>query len=165
MTALQKELKCAHKIADKRIRILFDTLLRYKQSLPGLFRALQFQSDSDYKYVERDLTGLYVTLAVLPGYPVSGIPKWSFSRWKDSTFDDDELIFEHCIMQSSKNDLILSAYQLIQFVRKEIAWYQDMVFTRFDMVEALSANVVKPGDTIQLTAGIGGFRTELEAPL
>jgi hypothetical protein len=33
--------------------------------------------------------------------------------------------------------------------------------SRFDAVEALSASVVKPGDMIQVTAGIGTFRPEL----
>jgi len=156
--SLQNELKSSHKIADNRIRILFDTLLRYKQSLPGLFHSLQ--SQDRYKYLEQDLSGIYSTLAILPGYPVSATLGSVFSQWKDSTFGDDELL-TRIALSKLKHDLILSAYQLIQFVRKEIALYQDMVFTKYDMVEALSANVVKPGDTIQLTAGIGGFRTEL----
>jgi hypothetical protein len=156
--SLQKELNVTHKIADNRIRILFDTLLHFKQSLPGLFRPLQ--SQADFKYLYQQLPGVYASLVVLPGYPVSSMPRSVFLQWKDSTFDDDEML-TRIALTKLKHDLILSAYQLIQFVRKEIA---ELVldYTRFDAVEALSTSVVKPGGMIQVTAGIGRFRPELE---
>lgn len=154
--SLQKELNVSHNLASDRIRTLFDTLLHYKQSLPGLFRPLQ--SQPDFKYLYRSLPGVYASLAVLPGYPVSPTPSPSFSRWRDSTFSQDEML-TRLALTKLKHDLILSAYQLIQFVRKEIA---ELVldYTRFDAIEALSSSIVKPGDMIQFTAGIGMFRPE-----
>jgi hypothetical protein len=70
--------------------MLFDTLRHYKQSLPGLFRPLQ--SQADFKYFYQYLPGVYASLAVLPGYPVSATPGSVFPQWKDSTFDDDEML-------------------------------------------------------------------------
>jgi hypothetical protein len=154
--SLQQELKDSHKIANERIKILFDTLLHYKQSLPGLFSSLQ--SQPGYNRLEEDLPGLYATLAVLPGYQVSATPGSAFSKWKDSTFDEDEML-TRIALTKLKHDLILSAYQLIQFDRAEIEEFVED-FTRFDVLEALSAYVVGPGNMIQVTAGIGEFRTE-----
>lgn len=157
--SLQIELRNTHQITDARISLLFDTLRHFKQSLPGLFCVLQ--TESDFKWVEQNLTNEYASLAVLPGYSATAIGASACARWKDSTFDDDETL-NRLALTKLKHDLMLSAYQLIQFTRKEIAYFEDMVFTRFDCVEALSANVVKPGDTIQVTAGIASFKTELE---
>jgi hypothetical protein len=155
---LQNELKDTHVITDEHIKTLFDRLIHYKQSLPGLFRILQ--SQSDFKYVEQSLPELYKSLAILPHYPVYAMSGSNYSVWKDSTFDGDEAL-TRLALTKLKHDLILSAYQIIQFTRNEIAEFGE-AFTKFDAIAALSANVVKPGDSIQVTSGIGSFRTELE---
>ena len=155
--SLQKELKVTHKIADEHIKTLFDTLIHYKQSLPGLFHILLPQPDS--RYVEQDLSWFYASLAILPGYPVSGGRGSDYSRWKDSTFDDEELLMRAALAKL-KHDLIVSAYQLIQFSRRKFAEIVED-FTQIETLAGLSSGVVKPGEMIQVTAGIGSFRIEL----
>jgi hypothetical protein len=157
LDSLQTELPGTHKIDNERIKVLFDTLLHYKQNLPLLFRSLH--SEPGYNRLQQDLPGVFANLAVLPGYPVSATPDPVFRKWKDSTFDGDEML-TRIALTKLKHDLILSAYQLIQFIRREIAEFVEN-FTQFDAVEALSANVVGPGNKIQVTAGICQFRTEL----
>ena len=153
----QNELHSTHKIAGDRIRILFDTLLHYKQSLPGPLHSLQ--SQTDFRYISASLPDLYSSLAVLPGYPVSSTPESGYLRWKDSTFGGDEML-TRVALTNLKHDLILSAYQLIQFVREEIREFVED-FTQFDAIESLSAEIVKAGGTIQVTAGFGSFKSEL----
>jgi hypothetical protein len=154
--SLQKELSATHQVTDERKRILFDTLLHYKHSLPELFRPLQ--SQPDFKYLGQHLPAVYASLAILPGYPTSPKHGSDFLPWKDSTFSEDEML-TRIALTKLKHDLILSAYQLIQFVKREIAELV-LEYTRFDAVETLSAGVVKPGASIQITAGIGRFRPE-----
>ena len=156
--SLQKELKDAHKISDEQISDLFDTLMHFKQSLPRLFGILQ--SQPGYKYFQEDLSGVYASLAVLPGYPVSATPASAISRWKDSTFNQDEVI-TRLALTKLKHDLILSDYQLIQFIRREMAVTEDLVYSRFSAIAVLSTSVVKPGDTICVFAGIGHITTEV----
>ena len=139
-------------ISKEDEKSLFDTLVNAKRNLLGIFP----DSIDPYKlFLAADRENLKRHVPLLLDSSAHGQPGLNFTEWSDLLFQGDTSVIA-LSLDKLKIDILLSEQEIIKYCDKHLISTVDR-FTIFAPLVTLNSNVVAPGDTIELSAGIGAY--------
>jgi hypothetical protein len=131
---------------------LFDTLVNCKRGLLDVFP----DSVDAYKlFLAADRENLKRHIPLLLESSVHGQPGLNFTEWSDLLFHGDTSMIA-LSLDKLKIDILLSEQEIVKYCDKHVISTVDR-FTIFAPLVTLNSNIVAPGDTIELSAGIGAY--------
>lgn len=137
------------------LEALFDTLAKIKRDLIMVLPDSLSRGTEIASAVRRDF---FKTLPVLMGYNGSTADPSSYKAWADSVFTGDSSL-DRLTLKRIENDIELSEYRVIHYCLNNTA---ELILDRHRMwpIVSVSSQIVKPGGTIGITAGMGEFSAE-----
>ncbi|HET6256440.1 MAG TPA: hypothetical protein VFE32_20360 [Puia sp.] len=139
-------------ISKEDEKSLFDALVNCKHDLLDVFP----DSLDPYKqFLANDREGLKRHIPLLFDSSAHGQPGLTFTEWSDLLFQRDTTLIA-LSLDKLKIDILLSEQEIVKYCDIHVKSTID----RFDIFAALitlNSNVVAPGDTIKLSAGIGAY--------
>jgi len=131
---------------------LFDTLVNCRHDLLNVFPD---SLDPSGGYIAEDRIKLRRHIPLLLDTYGHAQPDLTFSEWADHLFQRDTSLIT-LSLDKLKIDVLLSEQEIVKYCDKHIISTVDR-FDIFAPLVTLNSNVVSPGDTIELRAGIGEY--------
>lgn len=136
---------------------LFDKLTAFKDNVPAVF----YSGDTlGHLYWKRELNNLLKTVPLLIAYQDS-LPaeqKSAFKKkWLKENFGRGTALMAMVMLNKIESDLLAAENAFIECCKNQIAIGCNLMYFKFSALAVLSSSYIKPGQSIQVSAGIGGF--------
>lgn len=136
---------------------LLNKLTVFKDSVPAVY----YSGDTtDHPYWQRQLNYLLKKVPLLPAY-VDSLPadkKNSYKKkWLDENFGRCTSLKAMVMLNKIESDLLATENTFIENCKNQIAIGCNYLYFKFSALAMLSSSYIKPGQSIQVSAGIGGF--------
>jgi gliding motility-associated protein GldM len=142
-------------------KILYESLLSYKQNLLNILKPEEFASDpilmADIKKTKEDFAK-QLPLDLTPpksqsGNASSGNPE---KDWTTNYFHMTPSIAAMTILSKFENDVKNSESQMVDYLHKKIGEVK-LVYDKFEPLIGTNSTYLMPGDEFDVTAGIGAY--------
>jgi|GEM_PF-999104 len=136
---------------------LLNKLTAFKDSFPAVFYSGDTMAHS---YRENQLNYILKTIPLLPAYRDS-LPtdnKSAYKRnWLQESFGHSSSLMAMIMLNKIENDVLTSEHTFIDCCKKQIAIGCNLLSFKLSAIATLSSSYIKPGQSIQVLAGIGEF--------
>lgn len=136
---------------------LLNKLTAFKDSVPAVFHS---GDTMGRLYWQRELNYLLKTVPLLPAYGDS-LPaekKSAYKRkWLEGSFGHSNSLMAMIMLNKIESDLLATENAFIECCKDQIALGCNLMYFKFSALAVLSSSYIKPGQSIQVSAGIGGF--------
>lgn len=139
-------------ISKEDEKSLFDTLVNCKRDLLNVFPD---SLDPYSQFLAEDRESLKRHFPLLPYSSVHGQPDLTFAEWSDLLFKGGKSMIA-LSLDKLEVDVLLSEQEIVKYCDKHVESTVDR-YDIFAPLVTLNRSVVAPGDTIELTAGIGTY--------
>ena len=139
-------------ISKKDEKRLFDTLVNCKR---GLLNVFPDSLDPYLQFLAGDRENLNRYIPLLRDTSNHAQSRLTFTEWSDLQFHGDTSMIA-LSFDKLKIDILLSEQEIAKYCDKQVISTVDR-FDIFAPLITLNSNVVAPGDTIELSAGIGAY--------
>jgi hypothetical protein len=158
--SLKTELGQSHQLPAERTKALFDSLIQYKHSLAA---TLADSLDTAGHFIKPIRQDFFRHFPLLPLLSDTLFNETRFKAWADTTFDIDPVI-TLLALNKLKIDVALSAQMIAHFcdyqTRDEADYY-----TMFAPLINLNSSIVRPGEVVEVKAGIGAYTNGTEVTI
>jgi hypothetical protein len=151
--SLEAELGKSRQLPPKTTQLLFDSLIRYRNSLIALFPA---SLGADYPDIRKQCQDLIQKLPLFHSISDSIFDELHYNAWVDTTISDNPLI-TLLALNKLKIEIALSEQMIAHFCELSC---EPQLFSHSVGLEPLISvtnSIAQPGETIGITAGIGEF--------
>jgi len=154
LDSLQAKMSASGSISKEDEKSLFDTLVTCRRNLLSVFPD---SLDPGGNYIAEDRRQFRRHIPLLLDTSGHSQPSLTFSKWDDRLFRGDTALIA-LGLDKLKIDVLLSEQEVIKYCDRNAISLVDR-FDNFAPLITLSSNIVSPGGTIELTAGIGAYHS------
>jgi hypothetical protein len=150
------------KLDNVVILSLLNNLASFKDNIPAYFNIIDsIEWSNPYKYLKKDCKNICKSSPLLPGY-IEGLNTEQRSaflnKWLDNNLRGSSALMIIVVLNKLKNDLLYTRSMLMDRISMQVGCVDGPgSYTAYYAIAVLNSSYVKRGQTIEVTAGMGGF--------